>query len=335
MDTFKRAPRLHRHRLCVALIAAAALAACAGKEGPAKPGQTLASVNGEEITALQLNEELQRANVQAAQQGVASKQLLEALIDRQVLQNEAARDKTDRDPKVIQAIERAKALIVAQAYMQKKLGAMPRPTQAEVADYYARHPDFFAERKQFDMRQLVIDSKDLSEQLKTVADKAKSLDDVAAWLDANKVRYMRNQNSRTTSDLAPDMSARLKSMAKGQLFIVREGERSMLVSIADIKDSPASLELASPQIEKFLMNKKTKDAAEAEVKRLRASAKIAYLNQPAPAVADIAAAQAAGAPAPAPAPQAGSVPAANAAAASAGPAGSSDAANARGVAGLK
>jgi hypothetical protein len=45
------------------------------------------------------------------------------------------------------------------------------------------------------------------------------------------------------------------------------------------------LEAARPQIEQYLMAKKGKEAAEQEVKRLRASAKIAYINQPSP-VAD-------------------------------------------------
>ena len=54
-------PRL----LCAAfvLLAATGLSACGDKEK--KPGQALASVNGKEITVLQLNEEMQRAGVQA------------------------------------------------------------------------------------------------------------------------------------------------------------------------------------------------------------------------------------------------------------------------------
>ena len=243
-----------------------------------KPGQALVSVNGKEITVLQLNEELQRANVQATQQAAASRQLLEALIDRQLLQNEAAREQLDRDPKVMQAIERARALIVAQAYMQNKIGGIDKPTAAEVSDYYNKHPQFFAQRKQFDMQQLIIDTRNLSDQLKLAADRARTLDDVAAWLDANKISYVRAEASRTTSDLAPEMAARLRSMTPGRLFVVKEGPRSMLVSLTAIKDSPASFAVATPQIEKFLMNKRGKEAAEDELARLRAGARIDYLN---------------------------------------------------------
>jgi EpsD family peptidyl-prolyl cis-trans isomerase len=295
----------------VILLTVAGLAACGGDKQK-KVGQALASVNGEEITALQLNEELQRAGVPAAQQEAASKQLLEALIDRQVVENVALKEKIDRDPKVMQAVERAKALIISQAYMQKKLSGMAPPSKAEVEDYFNKHPELFSNRKQFDMRQLLIASKDMNDALKQVIDKSKSLDEVAAWMESNKIGFARAQVSRTTTDLAPELVAKLQSMPKGQLFIINEGERAMLMTIVDIKDVPVNLAAAAPQIEQYLVNTRAKDAAKQEMDRLRAAAKIEYLNQPAASAATAASG-----------------------AASAASASASAAATARGVAGLK
>ncbi|OHV94830.1 peptidyl-tRNA hydrolase [Janthinobacterium lividum] len=295
----------------VILLTVAGLAACGGDKQK-KVGQALASVNGEEITALQLNEELQRAGVPAAQQEAASKQLLEALIDRQVVENVALKEKIDRDPKVMQAIERAKALIISQAYMQKKLSGIARPSKAEVEDYFNKHPELFSNRKQFDMRQLLIASKDMNDALKQVIDKSKSLDEVAAWMESNKIGFARGQVSRTTTDLAPELVAKLQSMPKGQLFIINEGERAMLMTIVDIKEVPVKLAAAAPQIEQYLVNTRAKDAAKQEMERLRAAAKIEYLNQPAASAATAASG-----------------------AASAASASASAAATARGVAGLK
>ena len=295
------------------MIAVAALSACGSKENK-KPGQAVASVNGEEITVLQLNDELAHANVQAGQQATASKQLLESLIDRQLLQSAAIKENLDRDPKVLLALERAKSLLLAQAYMQKRIGTPAKPTSAEVQEYYDKNPQFFTNRKQFDMRQLVLATASLDADAKAAIDNAKSLEDAAAWFDAHHVKYNRNQVSRTSSELPAELVNKLLALPKGQLFIVREGERSLLISIAEIKDAPSiSLETATPQITQVLFNKKNKEAAEAEVKRLRASAKIEYLNAPA-----------GGAPA-------ASAPAASAAAASS----AAQDANERGVAGLK
>ncbi|WP_217916454.1 EpsD family peptidyl-prolyl cis-trans isomerase [Duganella sp. BJB1802] len=270
-----------RRPVLVLALVAAGLAGCGGKES--KPGQALASVNGEEVTVLQLNEELQRANVPQAQQAAAGKQLLESLIDRQLVLNQALQDKVERDPKVVQAIERAKALIIAQAYMQKKIGAPAKPAKAEVEQYFSQHPEFFSNRKQFELRQLVLASKELDPQLKAAIDGAKTLDEAAAWMDQHQVKYVRAQLSRNSAELAPELSAKLLSLPKGALFIIREGERSVLVTIAEVRDAPVTLEQATPQIEQFLFNKKNKEVADAELKRLRAAAKIVYLNGNAPA----------------------------------------------------
>jgi EpsD family peptidyl-prolyl cis-trans isomerase len=264
--------------LSVALVAAL-LAGCGEKAKESKPGQALARVDGSEITVLQLNEELQRAGIPANQQQQASKQLLQALIDRQLLENEAAKEKLDRDPKVMQAIDRARSLIIAQAYMQKKIGNPQRPSAAEVEDYFNKHPEFFSNRKQFNMNELVIEGKALTPELRAAADGAKSLEEVAVWLDAHKVKYGRTQVSRSTSDLPPQVSSKLLSIPKGQIFIVNEGDKALLVSIAEIKDAPVTLAVAGPQIEQALAAQKNKEVAAAELKRLRTGAKIEYLNK--------------------------------------------------------
>ena len=261
-------------------ILAAALAGCGDRQADAKkPGQAIASVNGEEITTMQLNEELQRANVAPANQQAASKQLVRVLVDRQLLQHEAEKEKLDRDPKVMQAIERARALIIAQAYMQKHIGSQARPTRAEVENYFNAHPEFFSKRKAFDMQQLVIATRDLTPAAKKAAETSTSLEEMAVWFDANKVKYARKRVTRSTADMPPELSAKLMSMKNGQIFAVREGERSLLVSIAEVREAPVTVDVAAQQIEQFLMNKKSKDAADAELARLRAAARIEYLNK--------------------------------------------------------
>jgi EpsD family peptidyl-prolyl cis-trans isomerase len=266
--------------LCAALIlVAATLSGCGDKAKEKKPGQALASVNGEEVTVLQLNEELQRAGVTAAQQDAASKQLLQVLIDRQLLQEAAAKENLDRDPKVMQAIDRAKSLIIAQAYLQKRIGNVARPAPAEVEDYFNKHPQFFSNRKQFSMNELVIAANDLTPEVRSAADSAKSLEEVAVWLDAHKIKYGRTQVTRSTADVPPQLSDKLLGMPKGQLFVVKEGPRAMFISVAEVKDAPVSLQVASGQIEQFLMKKKNQELAAAELQRLRGGAKIEYLNK--------------------------------------------------------
>jgi EpsD family peptidyl-prolyl cis-trans isomerase len=325
--------------LAACLLAGLALSACGGQKEK-KPGQALVSVDGTEITVLQLNDELQRANVPAAQQEAASKQLLEALVDRQLLLAQAEKDKLDRDPKVLQAIERAKALIIAQSYLQKRVGVIGKPSADEVSAYFNAHPELFAHRKQFDLRQLVLETSDLTPKLGQEIGDAKSIDAVAARLDEAKVRYARKAETRSTADLPLPLADRMEKMGKTELLLVKEGARSVLIAVEGVKETPVTLAQSTPQIEQFLFNKKNKDAAAAEMTRLRATAKIDYLNKalaPSPASAS-AAASAAPVTTPAAAAPETAVPAATPAAPAAAPAAATPAdgdATARGVAGLK
>lgn len=265
------------------IIAAVGLTACGSKEK--KSGQSLVRVDGEEITVLQLNEELQRANIQPSQQEEAGKQLLESMINRQLIIAEAVRNKIDRSPEVVQAIERAKAQIIAQAYLQGKTSKITKPTKAEIEDYYQKHPEFFAKRKQFDLLSVFISSKDFNDELKAAIVPAKSIDEVMAWMDKHGMQYKRGRVSRTSADMPPDMSTKLLNLKKGNLIVVKEGENTLLISLVAIKDSPVSANDAAPQIGQYLMKSQALEAVKTEIAHLRSLAKIQYLNASSPAAA--------------------------------------------------
>lgn len=265
------------------IVAVVGLSACGSKEK--KDGQSLVRVDNDEITVLQLNEELQRANVLPSQQEVARKQLLESMIDRQLIIAEAIRNKVDRSPEVVQAIERAKAQIIAQTYLQGKTSKLTKPTKADIDDYYQKHPEFFAKRKQFDMLNVFIATKDFNDELKAVMAPAKSMDEVVAWMDRRGVQFKRGRLSRTSADLPPEMTTKLLNLPKGRIFIVNEGENTLLISILAIKESPLSASDAAPRIEEYLFKSKAKEMANTEIAHLRSLAKIVYLNASAPVAA--------------------------------------------------
>jgi peptidyl-prolyl cis-trans isomerase C len=263
----------------IALLASVTcLTACGSKEKVAS--QSLAVVNGQEITVHQMNDELMRSNVQipAEQKELASKQLLESLIDRQLLQGQAVKDKVDRDPAVMQAIERAKSQIVAQAYLEKRLAANAKPTKDEIKAYFNQHPEIFSQRKIFDMSQLIFAKKDFSSELKVLIGESKSLEDVASWLTLNKTEFVRSKMVKSTLEMPLELVGKLQSMKKGQLMVVQEGDRNVIVAINQVKEVPVTLEIAEPQIGQFLFDQSNKLASQAELARLRADAKIEYLT---------------------------------------------------------
>ena len=140
------------------LITSLGLTVCSKEKGG---GQSLARVNGDDITVLQVNDELAHANIPADQQQDAGKKILESLIDRQVIVDEAMREKIDRSPGVQQAIARAKANIIEQAYLEKVTSKIDKPSTAEISDYFHKHPEIFGNGKLYHMNSLLISGKDM------------------------------------------------------------------------------------------------------------------------------------------------------------------------------
>lgn len=254
------------------------LAACGNKE-KAVSGQSLARVDGQDITVLQLNAELAQANVPAQQKDAASKKILDSLIDRQLLQEQAARDKIDRDPAVVSAIERAKAQIIAQAYLQRHLAKVARPTKEEINKYYLDHPDFFSDRKVYEFDQVVIASKDFGPELKANIGSTKSLDDVVSWIKAHHIEYLPTTVSNSSVDLPSGLVKRLNEMHKGQVFALQQNDKTIIAALKGVREAPIKPEVADPQIANFMQSQRNKETVEAELSRLRAAAKIEYLNK--------------------------------------------------------
>lgn len=279
-----RQTSLKRTKLVVAVTLLALLAACGNKkDAAAGSGQVLASVDGQEITIHQLNTEMSKVAGTAA-----PRQMLDGLVARQVLVNEAKKQKLDSDPAVLAELERARDLVLAQSYVRLKIGMPQRPTAQEIEDFYQQNPDAFAQRKQFEFAQLVISINNLTPELNELMGSNRSLDDIANWLDSRHIQYARLQVVKSSGDLPAEMLKSFKTMDKGRLFIVKEGQNAILASMQDSKNIPMALAVARPQIEQILMTQKQTQMTDAAIARLKTDMKVEYtakgdeLKAPAP-----------------------------------------------------
>ena len=258
------------------------MTACGKKHGDEKSGQSLVSVNGDEITVHQVNSELQRLNVQPAQQEAAGRRVVQGLVDRQILVQAALKEKLDRKPIVMQLVENAKAQILAEVYLQSRFSSLAKPTTAEVSDYRAQHTALFANRKIYMTDQAVfILGAANADQIKTIV-KLKSLKELEQWLSAHGVKYQVTRISHAAETLPPPLLAKFGQMSLGQMVFINSNDpngRTEAVSLAEIKDAPISEKDSTPIIEGMLTQQKRKLAIEAEMKRLHNDAKIEYLNK--------------------------------------------------------
>lgn len=240
------------------------------------PGQPVARVNGQPITEQQLGNELLR--VKSAGHPDRGDKALEDLVDRELLQAEAVRQRLDRDPHVAAALANARAEILAQAYLQSRVAYVAAPSRSELRDYFDKHPEKFSARKLFHFNEISLPAAELTGELKAAMDAARTLDDVSAWLDGRRIAHAQARRIRSTSELPDALLARIGSMQVGQMLIIQEGSSALLLAIADIQDSPLDFSAASPEIERLLLSERGQQMGKAELARMRASAAIEYAD---------------------------------------------------------
>lgn len=303
-------PQLAGRSIALTVIAAAILTACGGEGGEKKTAtQVAAKVNSGEVSVHQINQVMQRTNVADPEQAkAASRQVLERLIDQELLVQQAVDKKLDRDPKTLQAIEAARREILARAYLEQVSGAAIKPTDAEIKDYYGKHPELFSERRIFNLRELAIAAgPEFLPKLEQFMAQPRNLQQIAEWLRSENVRFTANAVTKPAEQLPLELVKNVHQIKDGQIGVLRTNGGILVLEVAASRSMPVDENAARPVIEQFLLNQRKGELAQGEVKKLRESAKVEYMGEfsaPAPAAAAPAAATAA--PAAAPADAAGS-----------------------------
>lgn len=267
-------------RITVALLTLLALGACS-KGASTAGGQVVAKVNGDEITIHQVNAAMSRfGKLEEAQAKEASKQVLNALIDQQILLKKAAETKLDRDPAVLQALEGAKRQILAEAYLGKLAQSVSKPSASEVHDYYTKNPALFENRRVYRFQEILLDINN-PQTLKTAKEKldqGKTLRDLAQWLNAEKIPYKANESVKPAEQFPPEILPRVHEVKVGQSVIMSTDKGALIMHLVAARDQPVTEAQAKPAIESYLFNKKRADLTQAELKKMHDAAEIKYLG---------------------------------------------------------
>ncbi len=286
--------------VCAAACLCGALAACGGGE-TGKSSQVAVKINKDEVTVLQVNEQLSRlpAGVTPDQLEPATRRVLTSLVNQQLLVQQAIERKLDRDPQVLGALEAARLNILAQAYTQRVIAPQAKPTDQEVKKYYADNPDLFAERKIYRLQELVFEG--TAVQLKGIqaaATGSRSLKQLADYLHGQKIAFSADSGVRSAEQLPLNQLPNIAQLKAGKLLVYSTApNRWSAIEVLASDPQPVDDKKASPVIEQFLANHKREVLTVAEVKRLRDAAKIEYVGDFTKYAADAAAQQASAKPA--------------------------------------
>jgi EpsD family peptidyl-prolyl cis-trans isomerase len=264
----------------VAFVAVLAVAAGCTKRAE---GQTVAVVNGEEITVAELNSELAHADLPASiDKGKARSQVLQNMIDRTLLAQEAQKQGIDKSPEFVARKRAMDEDLLIQMFAERKNGTAQLPTDAEVAQFEAGHPQMFAKREVWNLDQLKFEMPSSATVRSQIA-QTKSLPELAKVLSSNNIAATPAKTTIDSSVVPESMYGKIEGLGSGEPFIVPVGTQAVASVIVSRTAQPLTGDDARTVAVRLLRKQQTMNSLQDQVKRLRSTAKIQYQAGYAPA----------------------------------------------------
>lgn len=265
------------------LVLGLAVSACGKKDSTAQTTQVAATVGDEEISVHQINQVLQQSsliNESPETLPQRRREILDKLIDQELAVAQAKDAKLHRSPEVVLQLEAARREILVRAYMQQVGRGLAKPTAAELKQYYADNPALFSRRRIFDVQEVVVPAAAMAdEQFRRFASTDQSIEQATAWLQSQGIKFNSGGASRAAEQLPSELLALVDGLKDGQSLVVTNERGSTLLRLASSQSMPVTEEAALPRIEQYLVNKRTAEAVNAQIKALRADTAIAYVGE--------------------------------------------------------
>lgn len=257
------------------------LVSCSNADKTKSDSQIAARVNDDEISVHQLNYALSRVGLTGEKQAEQiTTQLLQRLVDRSALVQQAKADKLDRDPAVLLALEDAKNQVLSQAWLERHIQNIEKPTALEVAEFNTAHPELFEKRKIYQLKELLIESKpEYQQQIDKLLQTSGNVNALAENLTAQKIPYKVNHARLAAEQLPMEHLPALYALSNGQYIKVQNEKGLLVMGVLSSEESTIDKAKAYLFIETFLGNEKRSKRAEAELKRIRDAASIEYMGK--------------------------------------------------------
>ena len=261
--------------ITLAALAMTTLAACGNRGGGS---QVVAKVGESEITVSQLSQALHARGLDNAN-AAATREAVDSLINEQLLVDSAMSNKLDRDPAVVQALERSRRQVLARAYVERMVFPTEAISAAEQVEFYKKHPELFENRKMFQVTTFSVKATDVSDELRNALTPLRTAEELDKALTAHGVSHDTQALTRGTEQLPFEDLPRFTAAKVGDLVFLQPHESRMAIMlIQGIHDSPIGVDRAQPIIQQYLVNTRNAHALEEHLKQARATAKIAYFD---------------------------------------------------------
>lgn len=225
----------------LAVASALALAGCGKKqEAQAVTGQVIAHVGPDDVTQQELDNELRLANVPADKRtDDVIKAVLNRIVERKYLVQQATAAKLDREPTIHLDILRSREQILAGAYVQRDLGSkISAISKNEIDNYIQSHPDQFAKRQIYNIDQVTFPPIKDMESLATATKEYKNIDQVEAKLKELGIKYSRGPGGLDSASMPTQMLKALQARKVDDIFFVRSRNNASFFKVTSVDDKP-------------------------------------------------------------------------------------------------
>ena len=254
------------------------LTACSNSDPVGKQTQVVAKVNGDEITVHQINGEMQRLQVPVANPQLVAKRMLNSLIDRQLLVQEAVKLNLDRTPEVMQLVDAARAQIYAQAYLARKVSALGPASEKEIQQFMADHPEVFSQRKVFTTADIIFANDPAKVNLSQLQSSVSSGEELKSWLKNHNIAFEIAEETIPTEALPKEALNLAGQLKVGDLLFMNDEIKVVARSIANIAEVPLSAQQAEAMATKAVNERKRQQLILDELQRLKKLAQIEVLD---------------------------------------------------------
>jgi peptidyl-prolyl cis-trans isomerase C len=255
---------------CLAL--SLALSGCEKKA----TGQVAAVVNGDEITLQEVNAELGGANIpDGAQKEKARGLVVQRLIDKRLLEQQAKAAGIDRDPDFLTRQRQLNQSLLLEFYAKRAQDTLRVPDKSAIDSFIAAHPTNFAGRTILAVDQLRFPPPSSRDALARMKD-LHTIEAIAQYLGSQGIKFARGANKIDSAQVPALMMQQVLALPPGEPFIVPTPQGVVASVIVNKEAAPLPAEQAQPLAVQMMRSQALDAVIQQRLKDARGKAKIDY-----------------------------------------------------------
>jgi peptidyl-prolyl cis-trans isomerase C len=149
---------------------------------PAKKGQTLAEVNGGIITVEDFKKEVETLPPYLrpmAETAEGKKELLDTMIVREIIMQQAKKDGLDKSPAVAEKMAELKQRVIVEAFLKKKIEEQANISDADLQKFYDQNKDKFKSGEQVRASHILVKDENTAKEILAEIKKGGNFEELA------------------------------------------------------------------------------------------------------------------------------------------------------------